>query len=632
MTDAGALTVGPVDPTAKAVSVLRPLHGPVVPAPDGWLGAWQRTMSARTIPHCLEQLEATGTVDNVRRLTGEFDGPFVGFPFRDSDIYKTLEAIGWDVQRAEAHVESADELTELLGRAQRGDGYLDSAFQLGEGGTPLAETLRDGHELYCLGHLIQAAVAWRRATGDDALLGIAKRFADHVIDVLGDDPNGVDGHPEAETAFVELFRCTGESKYLDFASAMLDRRGHGALAGGFFGPRYYQDHVAVRESEEATGHAVRQIYLATGMVDVAVETHDAALLAAAVRLWESAHHTKMYVTGGLGARHRDESFGDAYELPAERAYAETCAAIADVHWSYRLLLATGDSRYADAVEHALLNAVAAGVSLGGTEFFYANPLQVRTAHAEDPGDEDSATHRVPWFKCPCCPPNVARLVTSAHHYVAQVDDEAVTVSLYASADLTVDGHPLSIRTGYPYDGEIEISAPGGLGSRALRLRIPAWCTAYALTVDGETVPVTARDGWVTVAPRNHVRLRLEMPARLLYPHPEVDAVRGCVAVARGPLVYALESTDLPVGIRVEDVRFAPDVVLDDGGSLDVLDGAVTVRATALAVSPEPSPGTFHAAPSPVEMRDIDVALVPYSRWGNRGSSAMRVWVPLHGLG
>lgn len=606
---------GPVTPTDGALGRLRPLPG-VVAAADGWLGAWQEVVSRRTLPHCLEQLEAAGTLDNLRRVVGEHDGPYRGPWFADSDVHKTLEALAWDLDRDPGRAAEARALVDLLARAQRPDGYLNSWFQTEKPDATLTE-LRDGHELYCLGHLAQAAVAWHRH-GDDALLEITRRFADHVLDRLGDDPAGLCGHPEIETALVELYRATGEDAYLRLAARMLDRRGHGALAGGHFGPRYYQDHLPVRESAEATGHAVRQIYLATGMVDVAVETGDTALLAAAVRLWESAHEEKMYLTGGLGARHRDESFGDAHELPAERAYAETCAAIADVHWSRRLLLATGERRYADAVERALLNAVAAGVAADGTAFFYANPLQVRTAHAEDPGDEDSYTHRVPWFGCACCPPNLARLVASAQHYVAALDDDAVTLTLYASADLDVAGRPVRVRTGYPYDGAVLVETPEGLDGRALRLRVPEWCTSWRVAVDGADVAAEEVDGWVTVSPGSSLRLDLDMPARLVRPHPDVDAVRGCVAVARGPLVHALEQVDLPAGVRLEDVRVDPGAAAGTGPAVDGLDVPVTVRVTGHLAQ-----DTGGGAPGTT----VPFTLVPYARWGNRGAGAMRVWIP-----
>lgn len=623
---------GPVALTATSRACLRPLPADAVTLdPHGWFGAWQRTVSTTTVPHCLDQLEASGTADNVRRVVGESSGDFVGLWFADSDVYKTLEAVAWDQLRGVDRTAAVDAWVDLLERAQREDGYLDSYYQVEKPGTTFAE-LRDGHELYCLGHLAQAGVAWQRATGDSRLLDVAVRFADLAVERLGDDPLGVCGHPEVETALVELYRSTGRQEYLDLATAMLDRRGRGALAGGHFGPRYYVDHEPVRSATEATGHAVRQVYLATGMVDVYLETGDRELLDAAVRLWDSAHHGKTYVTGGLGARHRDESFGDPYELPAERAYAETCAAIADVHWSWRLLLATGDSRYADAIERALLNAVPAGMAATGDAFFYANPLQVRTGHVEDPGDEDSFVHRVPWYTCACCPPNVARLGASLQHYVATVDDGGLTLHQLAAADVSLPGGVVTVRTRYPWDGGVDVHVPAGLGGTRLRLRVPGWCERWTLTLDGRRVAAAPVLGYVAVSVPDgggHVRLELDMPARLLAPHPRVDAVRGCVVAVRGPVVHALEQADLPVGTVLEDVRIDPATPLEVGGPVPGLDVPV-LRARGVLTGP-PDEGAAHPQTGAgVAEGGVPVALtlVPYARWGNRGTGAMRVWVPV----
>jgi uncharacterized protein len=624
---------GPVAPTRASRALGRPLALDAVRLdPRGWFGQWQQVASQVTVPHCLDRLEAVGTVDNFRRVVGEHDGPFAGPWFADSDVYKTLEALAWDQARGVDRRAEVDAWVALLGRVQRGDGYLDTAFQLDRPDAVLTD-LRDGHELYCLGHLVQAGVAWYRATGEAGLLDVARRFADLVVQRLGDDPAGLCGHPEIETALVELYRCTGERAYLDLAAAMLDRRGRGALAGGHFGPRYYQDHEPVRDVTEATGHAVRQVYLATGMVDVYLETGDRSLLDAAVRLWDSVHRTKGYVTGGLGARHRDESFGDAYELPPDRAYAETCAAIADVHWSWRLLLATGESRYADAIERALVNAVPAGVAASGDAFFYANPLQVRSGHREDPADEDSFVHRTPWFWCACCPPNVARLATSLQHYVATVEDDALTLHQYAAADLVLPGGVVTVRTGYPWGGTVDVRVPAGLGGTVLRLRVPGWCERWTLTVDGQVLEVPPERGYLPVpVPRSgaHVRLALDMPARLLDPHPRVDAVRGCVVAVRGPVVHALEQVDLPAGAVLEDVRLDPGRPLQVGGAVPGLD-VPALRARAL-LAPAPDPEVngvrLHTGPVAPGGTPIEVTLVPYARWGNRGDGGMRVWLPV----
>ena len=304
-------------------------------------------------------------------MTGDHDGDFAGMWFADSDVYKTLEAAAW----AGGFEDFVAGTAALLEKAQDPDGYLNSYYQTGHRDEQWAD-LRFSHEMYCAGHLIQAAVA------APALLPVARRFADLLVRRFGPDgEEAICGHPEIETALAELYRVTGHRPYLELATAFVDRRGHGLLGDdGRFGPRYYLDHQPVRDAEEVTGHVVRQVYLLAGAVDVAVETGDAELLAAAERLWESALAGKTYLTGGQGSRHRDEAFGDPYELPPDRAYAETCAAIGSFQWAWRLLLATGRSRYADEMERLLHNGIAASTAVSGTAFFYSNPLQLRTGH------------------------------------------------------------------------------------------------------------------------------------------------------------------------------------------------------------------------------------------------------------
>jgi DUF1680 family protein len=275
---------------------------------------------------------------------------------------------------------------------------------------------------------------------------------------------------------MELYRETGESSYRDLATRMVDLRGTGVLGEGTLGRQYYQDHAPVREAHEATGHAVRQLYLAAGVMDAYQETGDESLLIASERIWENAFQTKTYVTGGQGSRHRDESFGDPYELPSDRAYAETCAAIASFMWNWRLLLATGNGRYADEMERGLHNAIAAAVSLDGRHFFYSNPLQLRPGH--DGSNEDAPSERLPWYRCACCPPNVARLVASLQAYLATADDSGIQIHQYADSRIRADvGETpveLEIRSEYPWDGRVAIAVLAGHGSWTLSLRVPEW--------------------------------------------------------------------------------------------------------------------------------------------------------------
>ena len=344
-----------------------------------------------------------------------------------------LEAVGWETGRAGDGGWSAfvDDTVALLREAQDDDGYLNSWIQ-GVHPERRWQQLEESHELYCAGHMIQAAVAVARGAGRDDLLDVARRFADLAVERFGDDGGepGLDGHPEIETALVELYRHTGEPRYLALAAAMVERRGRGLLGHHHFGSQYLQDHAPVREATEPVGHAVRQLYLAAGVTDVYLETGDASLLEAMQELWQRTFAEKTYVTGAHGSRHRDEAFGDPYELPPDRAYGETCAAIASFLWNWRLLLATGDGRYAEEMERALYNAIAVSTSLDGRHFSYSNPLHLRDGH--DGSSEDAPSERLPWFRCACCPPNLARLVASLHHYVATRDGEGIQLHLPAA--------------------------------------------------------------------------------------------------------------------------------------------------------------------------------------------------------
>src|SRR4051812_18512251 len=590
-TRAGTAARGPVTPTPGARARLRPLaYDAVALDGEGFLGRWQALNRAATIDHCVERLEASGNLENLRRLRDPARGDYRGYWFADSDVYKVLEAVGWEAGRAGDAGWSAlvDDAVALLREAQEDDGYLNSWIQ-GVQPERRWQGLVQSHELYCLGHLIQGAVAVARGMERDDLLDVARRFADLAVERFGPEGGepGLDGHPEAETALVELYRHTGDERYLALASSMVERRGHGLLGPAHFGSRYLQDHLPVREATEPVGHAVRQLYLAAGVTDVHLETGDASLLEAMERLWERTVTEKTYVTGAHGSRHRDEAYGDPYELPPDRAYGETCAAIASFQWNWRLLLATGRGRYADEMERALYNAIAVSTSPDGCHFTYSNPLHLRDGH--DGSDEDAPSERLPWFSCACCPPNLARLVASLQHYVATRDAAGVQVHLHAPGRIDTqdpDGRPLTltVATEYPWDGRVEIGVEAA-GEWTLSLRIPAWCEAPAVPVDGEPAGATADErGYVHLrrewAGTSRVVLELPMPVRVIAPHPRIDAVRGCVALARGPLVYCIEQADHPGDVPVEDLRLDPDAPPQPDGALPALGVGVVLTGPA----------------------------------------------------
>ena len=613
----------PVEPTSHGQGVFRPLGLGDVRITGGFWADRQRVNRERTIPHGYAQLQAAGTLHNFRlavdlatsgyRALGMmFEGPF---PFLDSDVYKWLEATGWELGRGwdDGIGRSADEAIDLVTRAQRDDGYLNTFVQVLGGGRPYTDLLW-GHELYCFGHLIQAAVAWHRALGDDRLLGVATRVAAHIDAALGpgSDRRGIDGHPEIEMALVELYRVTGEERWLRLASHLLEGRGHGLLGEGRFGAAYWQDHAPVRSAPTVAGHAVRQLYLDAGAVDVAVELGDDELLDAVLRRRLDMVATRSYLTGGVGSRHRDEAFGDPHELPPDRAYAETCAAIASVMLSWRLLLATGDPAHADMLERTIFNGVLGGVGLDGVSFSYENPLQRRTHRV---AEEDGVTERSPWFPCACCPPNLMRTFASYAAYLATTDDGGVTIHQYASSEIAALAGGgvirLKVATEYPWSGLVAVTVDEAPDAPVrVSLRIPGWSTAANASGPGEA-PRDVSDRRTAAWTRQwqageRIELDLGVVPRVTAPDRRVDAVRGCVAIERGPLVYCFEAADLSGRVELEAVRVGQPTIADTKRD-DVAPSTVGV----------------HVATS----SNQEVNAIPYFAWANRRPGAMRVWIP-----
>jgi hypothetical protein len=599
---------------------------------DGGLWADRaRTNRERSIGHGYAELDRVGNFADLRMAAGQpgryraLSEPLgVIYPFLDTDVYKWLEAVGWELGRApDAEMaRKADEVIGLVAAAQRPDGYIDSYVQVVGGG----ETYRDlawGHELYNVGHLVQAAIAWHRALGDDRLLHIALRAVDSVDRELGPGRrDAIDGHPEIEMALVELYRTTGDRKHLDLAKRFIDLRGHGLLGTGRFGSAYWQDHAPVREATTVAGHAVRQLYLDCGAVDVAVELGDQVLLDAVLRRWRDMVATRSYLTGGVGSRHSDEAFGDPFELPPDRAYAETCAAIASVMLAWRLLLATGDPECADVIERTLLNAVMSGISAAGTEFFYVNPLQRRTngaaASAVSPGDG----RRQPWFPCACCPPNVMRTLSSWPQYLATADESGVQLHQYASASFRADVAGGTVRlavvTDYPWSGEVAVTVTETPDRPwTLSLRVPGWTRSATVQIGAdEPRPVSAGDRTISETRDWHagdrVVLTLDMPVRVTVPDPRIDAVRGCVAIERGPVVFCVETADLPAGTDLEAIEVSPSVEPTVVPRHDV-------PGIPLGLS---LPAIDAASGTPIE-----IGAMPYFGWAQREPGAMRVWIP-----
>ncbi len=623
---------GPVDAAGSPRATLKTL-GPGAVIIDGGLWAKRQAVNRESaLPHGFRMLEAAGNLENLRIAAGRATGGYRGPVFMDSDVYKWLEAAAWELARAPSETlrAASDAAIDLVAAAQGADGYINSHYTVAEPGKRWTD-FAHGHELYCAGHLFQAAVAQHRATGDDRLLRIARRFADYIDSVFGPSTRvATPGHPEIEMALVELYRETGERRYLDLAGFFVDRRGRGWLGPGRYNSSaYFQDRVPVREAMGVEGHAVRSLYLATGVADLYLETGEAALLEALSRQWHDLVAHKLYVTGGVGARHLAEAFGQPYELPSDLAYCETCGAIASVMWSWRMLLATGESRFADLIDRTLHNAILGGVSLAGDRYFYVNPL---ASNGEAEHLSRGGGRRKEWHLVACCPPNVMRLFASLGHYVATRDASGLQIHQYVPARIAAQSVALRMDTAYPWDGRVQLTVEeAGGGPWALSLRVPGWCDGAVARVNGREA--AGAPGYLRLdrawARGDVIELDLPMEPRLVEAHPWVESTRGCAAIERGPLVYCVEQADHP------DARIA-DLELDAGAPLvpawepDRLDGVTVVRATGVEVDTAGWKDRLYrpvAAAPPASRRRVALTAIPYYAWANREPGAMRVWIP-----
>ncbi len=618
-------TIPLLQPTPGAHLRLYPVPLNAVRITGGFWLRWLDTNRHVTLLAQYEQIVSTGRLANFQRAAGQSSGDFQGLVYNDSDVYKWLEAVGWTLGTAgdPALLALATPVIDAIIAAQAADGYLNTYFTFERSGERWSN-LFGLHELYCAGHLIQAAIAWQRALGDSRLLNTARRFADLICATFGPAETGrtpgVDGHPEIEMALVELYRETGEARYLQQAQYFLDARGHGLL----FGAEVFQDHAPFRELTQMAGHAVRMLYLCAGAADIYTETGDATLLAALERLWQDMTGKRMYLTGGVGSVREGEAFGADYDLPNADAYAETCAAIASILWNWRMQHITGTSRYADLLERTLYNGFLAGVALDGTHYCYTNPLA-----------SDGSHQRQAWYQTACCPTNIVRLFAMLPALLYSTSDAGIWIHHYASstAALALPGGQqvrLSQVTDYPWDGTVTLMMES-TGEFSLFLRVPGWCLAadIGLTINGQAMPaiqdgngyLALRRDWQT---GDTVCLELPMPPQLITAHAGVTANRGRAALMRGPLVYCVEQLDhdAPLDTLVIACSDAPQT-----RHSDLLNGVTLLVGSAKTVPMPAADAALYTPSAPLwAAPHMPFTAIPYYAWGNRELSPMRIWL------
>ena len=623
-------------------------HGyPIDPVPftsvkvtDNFWG--QRLQASRevTIPLAFSKCEETGRYENFVKAAHPSDTYKVeGFSFDDTDVYKTIEGASYSLQtypdkKLQKYIDS---VLVIVAGAQEPDGYLYTARTMnpkhphnwaGKERWVAVENL--SHEFYNLGHMIEGAVAHYQATGKRNFLNIAIKYADCVCREIGNGPQQkkyVPGHQIAEMALVKLYMATGDKKYLDQAKFFLDTRGYTSRKD-----TYSQAHKPVVEQDEAVGHAVRAVYMYSGMADVAAITGDSSYIKAIDKIWDNIVSKKIYITGGIGAHHAGEAFGNNYELPNLSAYCETCTAIGNVYMNYRLFLLHGDAKYFDVLERTLYNGLISGVSLDGGSFFYPNPLSSNGKYS-----------RKPWFGCACCPSNVSRFIPSLPGYVYAVKNDQVYVNLYLSnkAELKVDKKKILLEqeTGYPWNGDIRLKITQGNQDFTMKLRIPGWVRgnvlpgdlysyadnqkpAYQVSVNGQTVESDVNDGYLSIARKwkkgDVVEVHFDMIPRIVKANPKVEADHGRVAVERGPIVYCAEWPDNRFNVHSILLNQHPQFKVTDKPEL--LYGIRQITTDAQALSYDKA--------GKLVTKDVELTLIPYYAWAHRGEGDMEVWLPI----
>ncbi|MBJ9267485.1 glycoside hydrolase family 127 protein [Citrobacter freundii] len=633
---------------------------------DPFLGEYQRLIRDVVIPYQWQALndeipeaEPSHALMNYRIAAGLEHGEFYGMVFQDSDVTKWLEAVAWSLsQKPDAQLEkTADEVIELLAKAQCEDGYLNTWYTVKEPGlrwTNVAEC----HEMYCAGHLFEAAVAFFNATGKRRLLEIACRFADHIDTVFGPNEGqlrGYPGHPEIELALMRLYEVTQEPRYQALARFFLEERGQQpyyydiefAQRGGTWhwdnwgeawmvkDKAYTHAHKPLAQQSEAVGHAVRSVYLMTGLAHIARMTNDEEKRQTCLRIWNNMVQRRMYITGGIGSQGIGEAFTSDYDLPNDTAYGESCASIGLMMFARRMLEMEGDAHYADVMERAFYNTVLGGMALDGKHFFYVNPLETQPKSIPHNHIYDHIKPvRQRWFGCACCPPNIARTLVAIGHYIFTPRPDALFINFYAGseAQFTVDAQKLALKIegNYPWDEQVSIrfNQPQVV-EHTLALRLPEWCAAPTVQVNGEAAQGKMVKGYLHLHRQwqegDIITLNLPMPVRRVYANPLVRHAAGKVAIQRGPLVYCLEEADN--GAQLHNLSLPKASTFRKVQGMGLLKGKVLLQAEGVRVltAHEDKPlYSFDNRQTAVEKQTL--TFIPWFSWANRGEGEMRIWV------
>lgn len=591
-------------------------------------------------------------IHNFAVAAGRKEGKHEGCVFQDSDLAKWIEAVGHALSlKPDAELEKiTDETIELICAAQQPDGYLNTYYII-NGLDKRFTNLQDHHELYCFGHMLEAAIAYYQATGKDALLRAMERYAVCISQNIGPEPeklHGYPGHEVAEMALAKLYEITGDEKHLKLAQYFIDQRGQQPLYfkeegernnNPFYwrysslGYQYYQAGKPVRQQADAEGHAVRAAYLCSGIADVARITKDEELYNTALNLWNSMVKKRMYITGAIGSSHHGEAFTYDYDLPNDTIYGETCAAIGLVFFARRMLQLCPKAEYADVMERALYNGVISGMSLDGKRFFYVNPLEVvPEATIKDDGKRHVKAERQKWFGCACCPPNIARLLASIGHYIYTENADTLFINLYvaSSIDIRMAGQDLSLAmdSRFPWQGDVKIAVTKGSAKGKIALRIPGWCGSYTMTVNGQAESAVLHDGYAYIAREwkagDEIAVSFAMPVTLMAANPLVREDIGKVAVTRGPLVYCMEEKDN--GTNLHLLRLAGDAAFTEEFCPEHLDGVMVLKAQGERLSDcWPADGLYYPAKARAAVPQT-LTFIPYYAWANRGVGEMSVWI------